>query len=416
MNRDPSRNADPGASPQTSPRGTLAGNVESAARKLGTRSPATSLAGISAAEAWRESAKILLATRITLLGVAYAATWLLATGEGLLAEGFVDIWARWDALHFFAVAEHGYTGAGSGPYDTAFFPGFPLALRGGIALGLAPVVAGLLVSAIASLVAFAFLFQLAEHDAGRGAGRRAVLYLALFPTAVFLVAPYSEALFLAGAIPAFLFARRGRWTLAGIPAAVAVATRVAGVFVVFGLALEFLRQGDFSARKARAALAGLALGAMPLAAYCAYLAAAKGDALRFLTDQRRGWWREIPTDPVSSFLATWNTWSNPDYPSNWIFAWRGEIVAAVIGVGIVVWAALKREWGYAGYIGATIASLLLSTWYFSIPRMLLSLFPVVLFLAEATGAHPTRHELTLVMFAPLATLGVVVFTQGAWFY
>ena len=151
-------------------------------------------------------------------------------------------------------------------------------------------------------------------------------------------------------------------------------------------------------------------------AYSAYLWVARGDPLRFLADQRLGWDRQFPTNPVRSFLATWNTWGDPGYPSNWIFAWRIEIVAAALGVGIVAWAIAKREWGYAGYCGATMASLLLSTWYFSIPRMLLSLFPAVIFLAQSTRSHEGRHELALAVLAPLAALGVIVFTQGAWFY
>jgi Gpi18-like mannosyltransferase len=390
--------------------------VEGTARELGIRSAATSRSHAVRAEAWRAAATILVATRVPLMLVAYGAAWFLATERGPLQEGFVHIWARWDALHFFSIAEHGYTGAGAEPHATAFFPGFPLALRLGMALGLSPVTAGLAVSALASWIAFAFLFELAELDVGSGAGRRAVLYLALFPTGVFLIAPYSEALFLAGAIPAFFYARRGRWALAGVPAAVAVATRAAGLFVLAGLVLEFFRQRDFSRPRLRGALAGLAAGTLPVIAYGAYLAAATGDALRFLTDQRLGWHREVPTSPVTSLLQTWNTWSNPEYPSNWILAWRLEIVAALLGLAVVVWAVVKREWGYAAYGGTLMATLLLSTWYFSIPRMLLSLFPAVVFLAGATQRSERGHELALAVLAPLATLGVVVFTRGAWFY
>jgi hypothetical protein len=381
-------------------------------RRGSLRSP---LPSTLATDSWREASGILLATRAAFLLVAYAASWFLASGEGGLELGALDIWARWDALHFFTVAEHGYSGPNAGPFGTAFFPGFPLALRALSAVGLSPVAAGLLVSAAASLVAFAYLHKLAEHDVGRGSGRRAVLYLALFPTSVFLIAPYSEALFLAGAIPAFHLARRGRWVLSGVPAAVAVATRFAGLFLLFGLALEFLRQRAAGRPRARDAAAGLALGAVPLLAYAGFLAATKGSALRFFADQRLGWGREL-TDPVSAFLSTWNTWAGAQYPSNWLFAWRLEIVAAMAGVALVAWAIAKREWGYAGYMGAMMAALLLSTWYFSIPRMLLSLFPAVLFLAEVTRGRPAAHELTLALLAPAATLGVIVFTQGAWFY
>jgi hypothetical protein len=48
--------------------------------------------------------------------------------------------------------------------------------------------------------------------------------------------------------------------------------------------------------------------------------------------------------------------------------------------------------------------------------MLLTFFPAVLLLAAFTLRRPIRHELLLLVFPPLAVLGVVVFTHGSWFY
>jgi Gpi18-like mannosyltransferase len=234
-------------------------------------------------------------TRVVFGTVAYAAAWLLASSTGPRSPGALELWRRWDALHFFAIARSGY--ARAGPHDTAFFPGFPLAVRALSAVGFSELTAGLVVSALASLVAFAFLFKLAEEDVGQDAGRRAVTYLAFFPTAVFLVAPYSEALFLAGAVPAFYFARRGRWGVAGVAAAVAVAARFAGVFLVAGLAAEwFVRRRERAER--RGAVLGLAVALTPLVAYMLFLRRLTGDPLRFVTDQRLGWGREL-THPVT---------------------------------------------------------------------------------------------------------------------
>jgi hypothetical protein len=329
-------------------------------------------------------------------------------------EGFLSIWNRWDATLFLRVAAFGYTGPQTDPHATAFFPLLPLLLRGASDLGINPVAAGLAISAVASLVAFVYLFRLAEEEMGEGTGRRAVLYLALFPTAVFLVAPYSEALFLAGAIPAFYYARRSRWSLVPLPAAVAMGARFAGCFLLLGLLVEFLSQRKFSARRVRTAAIALAIGALPLAAYSWFLYRVKGDALYYFVDQRAGWGRLL-TSPLQAFRATWDTW-NSGQPTNWIFAWRVEILAAGIGVGFVLWALAKREWGYAAFMGAMMASVMVSSWYFSIPRMLLSLFPIPLLLAGFTRRSGTRHEILVVLLASLATLGVIVYTHGAWFY
>jgi hypothetical protein len=365
--------------------------------------------------AWVESAGVTAATRAAFLLVALAASWLLSTEtQGVPQQSFLSLWDNWDAHHLVTIGEHGYFSAASDVHATAFFPLFPLLVAALLVVVANPVAAGLVVSALASVVAGAYLFRLAEEEAGEGAGRRALLYLMLFPTAVFLVAPYSEAVFLGGAIAAFYYARRQRWHLVGIPAAVAMGARFAGVFMLLGLAVEFLRQRDFSAaRFTRAALA-LVIGAAPLVAYSIYLAQTTGDPFHFVDAQRAGWGRDL-VGPIESFRATFDTWGR-DYPTNWLLAWRGEIVAAAAGLGMVAWALAKREWGYATFMGSMLAVLLSSSWYYSIPRMLLSFFPVMVFLAQWSRSSDTRHETILLVTVPIATMGAIIFTQGIWFY
>ncbi|MPZ90411.1 MAG: hypothetical protein GEU68_02075 [Actinobacteria bacterium] len=338
------------------------------------------------------------------------------------------MWTRWDAQHFLEIAEFGYTDERSDPHATAFFPLWPLMIRALSATGLGPALAAMVLSTAASVVAVAYLYRLAEEEQGRGAGsagpqeqgggRRASLYLLFFPSAVFLVAPYSESLFLAGAIPAFYYARHQRWLVSGACAAVAMGARAAGAFLLVGLLLEFVRQRDFSGATLRRGLAAGVVALLPLLAFAAYLWQVKGDPLYFFTDQRLGWGREL-SGPLEALRATWGATrvdAGEGALTNFVIGWRVEIVAVALGMLSVVWALVKREWGYAGFMGVLLASLMTSSIYLSVPRMLLSMFPIVLFLAEWTGRDTKRHETVLLAFAPIATLGVVAFTRQAWFY
>ncbi|HET7481415.1 MAG TPA: mannosyltransferase family protein [Actinomycetota bacterium] len=363
--------------------------------------------------AWTESTRVVLASRIVFLAVAYAATWFLANTQGRSTVGFLQMWNQWDVQHFLRIADKGYFAYPDFPNEIAFFPLFPMLIKGLAAIGFNPVLGGMIISFVSSLVAGNYLFKLAEHDAP-GSGRRALLYLFLFPTAVFLVAPYSEALFLAGAIAAFYYARRERWVLVGLPAAVAVGSRAAGIFLLIGLAVEFLRQRKFGLDRISQAAIAFAVGLLPLLLYGFYLTTETGSPWSFMEAQRRGWYREF-TSPIKAFTATWETW-NGSYATNWIFAWRVEILGAIVGVVFVAWALRKREWGYAAFMGTTLASLMTSSWYFSIPRILLTFFPALLFLAAWTGKRDGRHEIALMVLMPLAALGVVVFTRGIWFF
>jgi hypothetical protein len=365
--------------------------------------------------AWAEAATLVVMTRIVFMLVAYAAAWIFASSMDMPREGALAIWHRWDAVHYLAIAEHGYRGPGTVGYVTAFWPLLPILVRGLSELGLSPIAAGLSISGAATLVATRYLYALAETEVGEGAGRKAVLYLLLFPTAVFLIAPYSEPVFLAGAIPAFYYARRRRWLAVAPAAFVAVAARPAGVFLLIGLAVEFLDQRDFSRRSLARAGASLCIAVLPLAAYLTYLWAIRGSPFAFLTDERVGWLREFK-GPISAFLTTLRFVGEPSLDPNFRIAYAGEIAAAAIGLAFTAWAVLRRLWGYAAFMGTTLVTLLVSTHYFSVPRALLSLFPIVLLMASYTKERERAHDLVLAVSAPIATIGVITFTRWLWFF
>lgn len=364
--------------------------------------------------AWIRAGVVVLATRILFLVLAYAGSYFLSPDtEGAPELGFFDIWLRWEGIRFLAVADHGYVGPESTPNATAFFPLFPLLLRALTAIGIPGVLAGMLISAVASWVALAYLYLLSEEH-GRGTGRRAVLYLALFPTAVFLIAPYSESLFLAGAIAAFYYARRERWHLVGIPAAVAMGARFAGVFLLAGLVVEFLRQRPSSpARMANASLSVL-IGLLPLLGYAAFLSQAKGDPFYFFVDQRLGWGRAF-TGPLASLATSIGNLDLTD-SANMMMSYRLELAGAAFGIALVGWAMARREWGYAAFMGLTMAALLTSTEYMSVPRIVLTFFPAAIFMASWTREKEDVHGLYLAATTCLMAVGVLTYTRGLWFF
>jgi hypothetical protein len=374
-------------------------------------------------EAWKFGLAAATLGHVIVLSAAYGASAVLPPLLHVHPYSGLALWPHFDAELFIHVARQGYSSARVGPFSNlqALFPLFPLLIRG-LAPAVGPIVAGLVIAFIATVVSCAFLYELAEESLGEGTGPRAVLYLVLFPTALFLVAPYSEALFLAGGVGAFLFARRGRWVLSGIAAAIAVGTRVAGVFVLIGLVVEFLRGRRFSPRDIRRAGAGLAIAILPLLAYGAYLWRTQGSPVYFLTAERLGWQRTF-VGPVASFTKTWGrlVGRHQIFPSlPWAvhdtLIWAGELTGAALCVTVTVWCILRREWGWAAFVGTTTLALITSTGYLSIPRMLLSLFPVTLFFADVTRGRPKLHVGLLASFTVALCVGTILFTQNIWFY
>src|SRR5204862_4107721 len=214
-----------------------------------------------------------------------------------------DVWARWDSVWFLRIAEHGYSAASGAA--SAFYPLYPgaVALLGRAFFG-HYVLAGILISLGAAFAAFLLLYRVAEERLGADGARRAVLYLALFPFALFLQAVYSESLYLLLTLAAFALAERRRFLLAGGAAGLAMLTRPTGIALLPALALLAWHERD----RLRA-LGGLALAPVLFAAYPMYLWIAEDDPWGFLHAQRL-WSRHLsPAGPLGGIwdglLAGW---------------------------------------------------------------------------------------------------------------
>src|SRR5439155_27150954 len=126
-------------------------------------------------------------------------------------------WQRWDALWYQEIATNGYH---AGNNTAAFFPLFPLLSRIASLAFLGNVVLGeLAVTTVACVAAFVLLYRLARVEIGRRAAIVTALPVALSPVGFFLLAPYTEALFLATTAASFWFARGGPPWLAGLAGA-----------------------------------------------------------------------------------------------------------------------------------------------------------------------------------------------------
>jgi hypothetical protein len=131
--------------------------------------------------------------------VAFAAA-RLASGVAARMAGFdpfrASSWVRWDSLWYLRIAAGGYRleacpgGTSMFCGSTGWFPGYPALIAVGARMGLAPEVAGLLVSALAQLGLLVLLWNLLAEV--RAAPRRWALLLlaAFFPGGV-----YAQAVF-----------------------------------------------------------------------------------------------------------------------------------------------------------------------------------------------------------------------------
>lgn len=161
----------------------------------------------------------------------------LTRSFGEVGNALVAPALRWDSNWYIDLASHGYRHEAVEP---AFFPLYPLFVRGLGELTTSVVAAGVLISLAGFFASLLLLGRLAELELGPEAARRAIVLLAFFPTALFFSAIYTEALFLALELGAFYAARRGRWAWAGVLGALGSATRNTGVLLMPALLALYL--------------------------------------------------------------------------------------------------------------------------------------------------------------------------------
>jgi mannosyltransferase PIG-V len=255
--------------------------------------------------AWPFVLVVFALSRLLFLGTgAFAAAalpWAKPIAPIVGPSGFLSYWAHWDGAWYVVIATKGY--GYLQPMSTAFFPLFPMLLRAGTALGGSPAIWGVLISLVATLFAMYFLYGIAEKLRGVEVARIAVLTFAFFPTAFFLNAAYTEALFAAFATGSFWAAYvRRNLLLGGILGALASATRNFGVFLLIPLGYEWLRnRRQFGWR----GLWGIGLVPAGLLAYMTFLWAKFGDPLLFFSAQGENIWRRELTDPVTALTVAW---------------------------------------------------------------------------------------------------------------
>jgi hypothetical protein len=288
-------------------------------------------------------------------------------------SGLHNLWDgtdRLDAAWFMLIADEGYdTQPGRA---AAFFPGYPLAIRVVSAIpGVDTLVAEQLISNLAAVGSFFFLYLLTTEEVSESAARRSVLVLAAFPTSFFLVAPYSESLYLFAVLGSFLAARRGRWVLAGSAGAVAGATRQIGIVVWPALLLVVRRTG----RTRRAALS-VSVAVLGPVLYLAWWQVHAGDALAPLHAQA-SWGREAGfplTTLAHGLYLAWSTASAPD----WGY-WTSDALLTIVGIAGVVTIARKVP---GAYVAFALMSIVVPLCYpypgrdlLSMSRFLIVIFP-----------------------------------------
>jgi hypothetical protein len=358
----------------------------------------------------------------------------LTAPYGYFGNLLVSPVARWDSVWYLAIAQGGYD---HDPTRTAFFPLYPLTMRG---LGLvvrSNLVAGVLISLVAFLIALVVLYRLVALELDDERARGTVMLIAFCPMAYFFSAVYSESLFLALSVGCIYLARTGRWAGAGALGALAAVSRNSGVILLVPVLILYLygprgdpgdpgagRRGGWRVLlpryRIRPSIAWLLLIPAGLGLYIGWLAIETGNGLAPFHAQEV-WFRHFagPFGGIwAGAVAAWDglrqVIHGPPPPLYFSKAGGNALTVAgqnmmlfaflVLGVVALVGAFRRLPFAYGAY---ALASLAIPLSYPVTPQPLASLprYEVVLFPLFMWGAMwATRRRVTTPAVASLAVL------------
>lgn len=393
----------------------------------------------------------------------------LTRGLGWLGDVLAAPAARWDGAWYLVIARYGYR-PDLGAFTSsraAFFPLYPLGVRALGTIGLPLVLGGVLLSIGALAVSLYGIHRLTSLELGafggrawprlasrvggsspRDVARLAVLVTAFAPMTFFLSAVYSESLYLLLSIGLFYAARRGRFAFVGLLAALAGATRSAGIVLIVPALILYVygprsdRPPDFPHARGiapryrlRRDLLWLALAPVGLGLFMGYLALAGGDALAPFHAQDV--WRRSFAGP---YVGVWDGLRAafegvrqlisgqqvhayfPVGPKEGatIAAQHNIELAAFLLAGIVATVGVLRTLPFA-YGAYVIAALALPLSYpvstqplMSLPRFLVVLFPLGIWFAAWLSAHPRAQVPALICSILLLAFFTAQFATWHW--
>ena len=334
-----------------------------------------------------------------------------------LPHPLLDFWHQADTGWYTTIVNQGYVVAShfqtpSGEYQdgTAFLPGYPMLLWVVTHVtGLRVVYAGMLIGPPLLVIGAAALYRLVRLDYDHRTSVLAVLFMIVWPSAMFFLAAYGEALLMTVAVLALLMARRRRWLLAGGFAGLAVLIKPSGLALLVPLIYEAWSDGGGRSRPWRASLRIVAGPVLALAMWMGYLQWLFGQPLRFITAQRD--WGHASIYPGAGIIAVVE-----DLARAGIFhplrIFDGVTLAFLGLMAVYVFLRVRRSYGL--FLAALFLGLGLVPESASLNRYMLAAAPLFIGMAVIVRR---RRWLVPVAVIPSALLSVIIlqrFVVGAW--
>ncbi len=351
---------------------------------------------------------IVILTKILVFAIGLTAN--MAAGSASASTIFT-MFNRWDAPHYLEIAQNWYVNTGDPANFIVFFPLYPILIRL-ITPNFDYVnISALIVANVCSLIAFFYLYKLAKLEFNSKVAVKAVLFMSIFPMAYFLSAPYTEGLFFATVIASIYYARTNRWEVAGLLSMFAALSRLAGLLLLPVLLVEYLHQKGWKPRNINYKIMWTGLAFVGFLIYLGINLQVTGDAFKFMEIEKTHWFNTL--DPITGLKAAYNWATTRAYPDN-LSIGIAPLIFAVYGLimfGATVWKRFRPS--YVVYMFLTWGLAVSTSWWISVPRYIMAMFPMFILLGALTNKKWVNATIAAVFLAGLCYF-TATFALGWW--
>ncbi|MFH2019536.1 MAG: hypothetical protein ABII80_02905 [bacterium] len=313
----------------------------------------------------------------------------------------LSITGYFDGVNYLRLSLSGYNSGGG---EVAFFPLFPLLIRGLISLSITPLLAAFSISLFSLILFILIIYKLYPQ-----LSNKFILLFLTFPTSFFLLSVYTESLFLLLFVLVLFLTRRRKFFLAALTLAMLTSTRLVGVFALIYLIYEML-----SAKQSHLKIIGYSLFALSgLFIYMLFLFRLTGDPLAFIHVQpqfgmgRSGGELIFLPQVLYRYLKMLIT-----IPLHEILYWRvlWELATFIFFSGVLVKYWRKLSIPDRLYSSCVVLLPTLSGTLSSFPRYALVAIP--LFLVLAKHLRPRYLYILSILQLVILILNLTLFTRG----
>lgn len=335
--------------------------------------------------------------------------------HGYSFSDYMNEYLKWDANNYQRIAIGGYSyHIENGDFTTlAFFPLYPWLVRIVNLIFRNEVLSGIIMSGLLYSGACTYLYKLFSIDYNKSTAIRALVYLSVFPHALFFGVMMNESMLLFTMAATFYYIRTHNWKLVGIFGALAALSRMVGILMAIPAAIEWLEHyeilGKLREKKikeiwrlfySKGLWIFLMLAGLGIYLFCNYKTT--GEWFKFLEYQKKYW--SNGSCYFGNGITTMVDNMIHKTGSAKFEIWIPEVMSVIFVTATLIYGVTRHRNMYTGFL---LIYIIINTgfeWPISIARYMTCAVPAFLILSDFSERHKWTE--TLITCSMAITMGI----------